>query len=83
MKIIIFVLAVCLIIVLTAMIKSGNAVKSLIISALQGLISLTAVNLIGLLTNVSIPLNWYTISFASLFGLPSVISMLMMKLIFK
>ena len=83
MKIIIFVLAVCLIIVLTAMIKSGNAVKSLIISALQGLISLTAVNLIGLLTNVSIPLNWYTISFVSLFGLPSVISMLMMKLIFK
>lgn len=70
----------CLIPIVT-MFKKGSFLKSLFISAFQGIISLLAVNALGLLTGVTIALNAYTASAAVIFGLPGCIAMLALDLI--
>ena len=77
------VLIFCSAAVLITMYRSGHFFKSLFITAIQGLASLAAVNVTGLLTGVSLSLNWYTILTVSLFGLPSTIALTMLKFIFR
>ena len=77
------VLIFCAAEILIAMYKSGHFFKSLFTTAIQGLASLAAVNVTGLLTGVSLSLNWYTILTVSLFGLPSTIALTMLKFIFR
>lgn len=64
-----------------AMFKRGNFVKSLFISAFQGLASLLAVNALGLLTGVTLAVNWYTVLACVCLGLPASISMLVLDII--
>ncbi len=58
--------------------KSGNPIKSIIKSVFQGVISLMAVNVLGLMTGVTIAVNWYTLSCVCLFGLPSTITLVLL-----
>ena len=64
-------------------VKSGHFFKSLINSAFQGLASLLAVNVIGLLTGVTVALNWYTIVFSCVFGTPACIALLFLDTLFR
>ncbi len=64
--------------VLFAGYKSGHLVKNIFTAAFQGLASLFAVNVLGLLTGVTLAVNWYTIVTVSLFGLPSAITLLLL-----
>ena len=64
-------------------VKSGHFFKSLISSVFQGLASLLAVNVIGLLTGVTVALNWYTIAFSCVFGTPACIALLFLDTIFR
>ena len=77
------VLIICAAAVLTAMYRSGHFFKSLFTTAIQGIASLAAVNITGLLTGVTLSLNWYTILTVSLFGLPSTIALTILKFIFR
>lgn len=70
----------CLVPIIT-MFKKGSFLKSLFISAFQGIISLLAVNALGLLTGVTIALNVYTAAAAVIFGLPGCITMLVFNII--
>ncbi len=70
----------CLVPIVT-MFKKGSFPKCLFISAFQGLISLLAVNALGLLTGVTIALNACTASAAVIFGLPGCIAMLVLDTI--
>lgn len=70
----------CLVPIIT-MFKKGSFLKSLFISAFQGIISLLAVNALGLLTGVTIALNAYTAAAAVIFGLPGCIAMLAFNII--
>lgn len=63
-------------------VKSGHFFKSLISSVFQGLASLLAVNVIGLLTGVTVALNWYTIAFSCVFGTPACIALLFLDTLF-
>lgn len=72
-----FVLAVPII----TMLKKGSFLKSLFISAFQGLASLLAVNALGLLTGVTLAVNQYTILAAVCLGIPASISMLVLNII--
>lgn len=73
--------AVMMLVPIIAMFKKGNFVKSLFISAFQGLASLLAVNALGLLTGVTLAVNWYTVLACVCLGLPASISMLVLDII--
>lgn len=78
MKVIVLsLLIIGAIIVMVSIIKSRQIVKNVFSSIFQGIASLLAVNVLGLLTGVTIPFNWYTISFVSVFGMPSCIALLL------
>ncbi len=70
--------AVC---VLWWMIKSEKGGISFILSAFQGLAAMFAVNLVGLVTGVTIAVNWYSMAAFALLGMPGVIGALMLNFI--
>ena len=64
------------------MIKSEKGATSLILSALQGIAAMCAVNLTGMITGVTVAVNWYTIISTVILGLPGVIGTLALNFIF-
>ncbi len=69
--------------VLWWMIKSEKGGLSFVKSAFQGLAGLFAVNLVGMVTGVTIAVNWYSIVSFIILGLPGVIGALILNLIFR
>lgn len=63
--------------------KSQRGGRSFFLSALQGIAALFAVNLSGMITGVTLALNYWTAGMSALLGLPGVICMLMMNFIFN
>ncbi len=63
------------------MIKSEKGATSFFLSALQGVAALFAVNLTGLVTGVTVAVNWYTVAASAILGLPAVIGTLVLNLI--
>ncbi len=59
--------------------KSGHFIKIIFTSAFQGLAAMFAVNVLGLLTGVTIAVNWYTVITVAVFGLPSAIAILLLN----
>ncbi len=74
--------AVCLVMLIPIimMIKKGSFLKSLFISAFQGLASLLAVNALGLLTGITLAINWYTVAASVCLGIPACISILILDI---
>ena len=68
--------------VLMWMIKSEKGGISFIKSAFQGLAGMCAVNLLGMVTGVTISVNWYSMVSFIILGLPGVIGALMLNFIF-
>lgn len=64
-------------------VKSEKGASSFALSSLQGLAALFAVNLTGMITGVTIAVNWYTVISYIVLGLPGVIGTLAMNMIFK
>lgn len=81
--IVIILFAVGALAVYITAVKSGHFFKSLISSVFQGLASLLAVNVISLLTGVTVALNWYTIAFSCVFGTPACIALLFLDTLFR
>ncbi|MBQ8227919.1 MAG: pro-sigmaK processing inhibitor BofA family protein [Clostridia bacterium] len=72
---------VCAFISLLAMKKSKHFVKSLFLTAIQGLTALMAVNASGILTGVNLSLNALTIGSGVVFGTPGIVMNLLIKII--
>ena len=72
---------VCTVSVLWWMIKSEKGGRCFVISAFQGIASAFAVNLLGMVTGVTVSVNWYSLAAFALLGLPGVIGALMMNFI--
>ncbi len=68
-------------VILTVTAKTGQFTKSLFLSALSGLGSLLAVNLLTGVTAVSIPLNPITVAVSSFFGISGVISLVVSQIL--
>lgn len=79
----IFSAIVSSVIVLWWMIKNEKGGITFIKSAFQGLAGMCAVNLLGMVTGVTIAVNWYSIISFIILGLPGVIGVLTLNLIFK
>ena len=69
--------------VLAACVRSGHALRSLFGTAVQGVVSLFAVNAVGTLTGVTIAVNPVTLAASGLFGIPGTISLLLLNTIFR
>lgn len=76
------VISAAVIVILGTMIKSKHGLRGFILTALQGIIAIFAVNTAGLITGVTIAVNWYTLGFGMLCGTPAVVAMLVMGTIF-
>lgn len=72
---------ICTASVLWWMIKSEKGATCFAVSALQGLAAVFAVNLTGLVTGITLAVNWYTLGTAVLLGLPGVITALGLNLL--
>ncbi|HEX3027262.1 MAG TPA: pro-sigmaK processing inhibitor BofA family protein [Clostridia bacterium] len=65
---------------LIALLRSKRLVKGIALSSLGGLAALGAVDLSGMLTGVTLAFNLWTFLTAAVLGLPGVVSMLLVKL---
>ena len=72
--------AIC---VLIAFFRAGHGIRRWIVSALQGVAALFAVNAAGMLTGVSIAVNPVTLTAAGVFGIPGTITVLLLNTIFR
>ena len=72
---------ICAASVLWWMIKSEKGATCFAVSVLQGLAAVFAVNLAGLVTGITLAVNWYTLGTAVLLGLPGVITALGLNLL--
>ena len=63
------------------MVRSGQPVRSLLSSAVQGILALAVVNLTGALTGVTLCVNAASLGVAALGGIPGIIGMLMMNIV--
>ena len=64
-------------------VKSEKGATSFFLSAMQGIAALFAVNLTGMITGITIAVNWYTVLSYIILGLPGVIGTLALNMIFK
>ncbi len=71
------VFAVSFIIILTASLKSKHFFKSVFLTAFSGVGGLFAVRLLSELTQLTLPVNAFTLAVSALSGLPGVIGLLL------
>ena len=69
--------------VVIALFRSGRPVRGLLGSSVQGICALAAVNGAGTFTGVSLGLNWLTGGVCAVLGIPGVITLLLLKLLFN
>lgn len=77
------VLALAALAVLIAFVRSGRFFGAAVGSAVQGVASLFAVNVAGMLTGVTVAVNPVTLTAVSLLGVPGTIGLLLLDAIFK
>lgn len=75
------VLAGGAIVILGRMVKTKHFVKSLLMSAIQGIFALFAVNAVGIISGVTIAVNGITMAISCIGGVPGVILLLLLRLI--
>lgn len=64
-------------------VKSEKGATSFFLSAMQGIAALFAVNLTGMITGVTVAVNWYTVLSCVVLGLPGVIGTLALNMVFQ
>ena len=72
---------ICAVISLVSMKKSGQFIKYLFLTTVQGLAALLAVNASGLMTGVTLSLNALTLGTSAVFGTAGVVMNLLVKII--
>lgn len=69
--------------IFVSMLRSHHFVKSLFLSTFQGICALFAVNFIGEMISVHIPMNWFSFAVGAVGGLPGIIFLLINDVIVK
>ncbi len=67
---------------LMVLFRSGKPIRRLLAGALQGACALAAVNVTGMFTGVSLGLNVFTAIISGALGVPGVITLLLLNVIF-
>ena len=74
---------ICTVCVAWWTVKSERGATSFFLSAMQGIAALFAVNLTGMITGITVAVNWYTVISYIVLGLPGVIGTLALNILFK
>ncbi len=74
---------ICVAAVVWWMIKSEKGARSLFLSAFSGIAAIFAVNTIGLISGVTIAVNWYTLGISGIMGIPGVVAILIGNMMLK
>ncbi len=68
---------------LVGLFRAGKPIRRLLGSGVQGACALAAVNVTGALTGVSLGLNWLSGIVCTVLGVPGVILLLILKVVFE
>ena len=68
--------------VLVTAVRNGKPVRRLLSSGAQGLCAWAAVNLAGAFTGVSLGLSWFSGAVCLLLGVPGVIALVLLQIVF-
>lgn len=68
--------------ILVGAIRAGKPFRNFASGALQGACALAAVNVAGAFTGVSLGINWFSGAVCLVTGLPGIVTVLLLKLIF-
>ncbi len=74
---------ICTVCVAWWTVKSERGATSFFLSAMQGIAALFAVNLTGMITGITVAVNWYTVISYIVLGLPGVIGTLALNILFQ
>lgn len=77
------VFVVSSLIIFFSMYKTGHIIKSALLSTLQGISALFAVNFVGGFISVHLPLNVFSVASSAIGGLPGVIFLLVYDIFVK
>lgn len=82
-KAVLLILFLVLFLIQTAvLIKNKKLISGILLTVIQGICALFAVNLIGSFIDVRIPVNFWTLSTSGLFGISGVIILLITDILF-
>ncbi|MBQ5890104.1 MAG: pro-sigmaK processing inhibitor BofA family protein [Clostridia bacterium] len=73
---------ICAIALIIFSFRGRRPFRTMLITALFGLLALTIVCVSGIFTGVTLPINIWTVSCSALGGVPGVITLLILKMIF-
>ena len=65
--------------VLVMMVRTGKPVRRAATSLVEGFCAMAAVDVAGIFTGVSLGFSWFTAAVCGVFGIPGVISLLIMR----
>ena len=74
--------AICAVALIIFAFRGKRPFRTMMITALLGLLALAAVCISGIFTGVTLPINVWTVSCSALGGVPGVITLLILKMIF-
>lgn len=69
--------------ILIALIRSGHFLRCLLFSVATGNVTLLIISYLGAFTGVALGINLFTVGTASLLGIPGVLAMLLIRLLFS
>ena len=75
------VLGAAVIAVLVTTVQSGRPVRYWLTSLVQGVCAIAAVDVVGIFTGISLGFSWFSVACCTAFGMPGVISLLLMRLL--
>ena len=66
---------------LWGMVRTKRPVGALLLTALSGIAALFAVNLLGTVLPVNLPVNWASIGTGALVGVPGIVGLLVLQIV--
>ncbi|MDR3313781.1 MAG: pro-sigmaK processing inhibitor BofA family protein [Oscillospiraceae bacterium] len=69
--------------ILLAMLRSRRLLRCLVLTAASGIASLYAVNALGLLSGIKLPVNGFSLGISAIGGAPGVIALLLTDTLFQ
>ncbi len=67
--------------VVITLFRSGKPLRFTLASLVEGVCAMAAVDIVGIFTGISLGFGWFSMACCAAFGIPGVISMLLMRAI--
>ncbi len=75
------VIGAAILAVVIMLFRSGKPLRFTLASLAEGVCAMAAVDIVGIFTGISLGFGWFSMTCCAIFGIPGVISMLLMRAI--